>query len=92
MAPHGTLDIFCMNAYDANHLRLLTLIQARHWSKIREADIYELQVLITCKYVNMSNTVGGTPTMELNPEGRHYLLRLSELQLHKAELEALKAG
>jgi hypothetical protein len=80
-----------MNTYNSKHLRLLNLIQSRRWSEIGDAEIQELRVLIACKYVAISATAGATPNIELNPEGRHYQLRLSELQGRKAELESAQA-
>ena len=80
-----------MNTYDSKHLRLLNLIQARRWSDIGDAEIQELRVLIACKYVTVSATASATPDIQLSPEGRHYQLRLSELEKRKSELESTKA-
>jgi hypothetical protein len=80
-----------MNTYDSKHLRLLNLIQARRWCDIGDTEIEEMRVLIACKYVALSSRASATPTIELNPEGRHYHLRLTELESRKAELEAARA-
>lgn len=80
-----------MNTYDSKHLRLLNLIRARRWSDIGEADIQELRVLISCKYVIVTPRTSGSPTIELNPEGRHYHRRLVELEKRKIELEIFRA-
>jgi hypothetical protein len=73
-----------MNAYDARHLRLLNLIEARQWQDISQDDVEELRVLIVCKYVALAEAAGSAPSMVLNPEGRHYHQRLSELQMQRA--------
>lgn len=80
-----------MNNYDSKHLRLLNLIQARRWSDIGDEDIQELRVLISCKYVTVTPRTSGTPTIELNPEGRHYHRRLVELERRKIALETFRA-
>lgn len=92
MLPFNSANLLCMNAYDSKHLRLLNLIQARRWSDIGDAEIEELRVLIACKYVTVSGRAGGTPTIELNPEGHHYHHRLSELEIQKAELRSHASG
>lgn len=81
----------CMNTYDSKHLRLLNLIQVQCWSDIGDAEIQELRVLIACKYVTVTDRVGKIPTIKLTPEGRHYHLRLAELESRKAGLESLMA-
>lgn len=79
----ASADLSCMNTYDSKHLRLLNLILAQRWADIGNAEIHELRVLIACKYVTLSDRASGTPTIELNPEGRHYHQRLSELEMSK---------
>ncbi|MBF7143043.1 MULTISPECIES: hypothetical protein [Pseudomonas] len=73
-----------MNAYDARHLRLLNLIEARQWNEISQDDAEELRVLIVCKYVALAEAAGKAPSMVLNPEGQHYHQRLAELALQQA--------
>lgn len=41
-------------------------------------------MLIACKYPTVSERKNGKTTIELNPEGRHYHLRLSELERRRA--------
>lgn len=69
-----------MNTYDQKHLDLLKLIQSGQWRDIPEWDANELQVLVACKYVIIKRGERGLPQITLNPEGRHYLERLSGIK------------
>jgi hypothetical protein len=68
-----------MNAYDTKHLRLLNLIEAGQWEDLSEDDLHELKVLVVCRYVSLGEGKRNMPLVALNPEGKHYHRRLSEL-------------
>ncbi|WP_263260795.1 hypothetical protein [Pseudomonas sp. RIT-PI-S] len=68
-----------MNTYDAKHLQLLDLIEASRWQEISEEDLHELKVLVVCKYVAFTKGRDDQLMVALNPEGKHYHQRLSEL-------------
>ena len=69
-----------MNSYDARHLRLLNLIEARRWSEIGQDDLPELKVLMVCNYVALTDAAGKEPEITLNAEGQDYFQHLSRLQ------------
>lgn len=68
-----------MNNYDSRHLRLLDLISLNRWAEMDTEDLYELKVLVACKYVRVDMRVGRIPSIHLNPEGHHYHHRLSAM-------------
>lgn len=68
-----------MNTYDSKHLRILDLISLNRWAEMTAEDLYELKVLMACKYVHVDMPVGRVPSIQLNPEGHHYHLKLSAM-------------
>lgn len=80
-----------MNSYDAKHLRLLKLIEARRWSELSQDDLPELKVLMVCNYVALTDSTGKDPVITLNPEGQDYFQHLSRLKLQNPGLVGVEA-
>jgi hypothetical protein len=67
-----------MNSYDAKHLHVLNLIEARRWAEMNPDDVHELKVLIACKYVTLKQHADKRASITLNAEGSHYHQSLSQ--------------